>query len=274
MKNKHEIYLISESTGETIDRIFIALKSQFPNFKYTTNQFAFTRTENQVKEIIKVANKNKNSVILYTLVDQSLTEFLIHEAKRNNIPCFGVLGELISKFSKILKQSSLNIPSRQHKMNDEYYDRVEAIQFTIRHDDGNDLRDIEDSDIVILGVSRTSKTPTSIYLANRGYKTSNIPLVNENSVPEKLKDNIKKICVVGLTTDPSRLIDLRKNRLRSIKENEKTNYVNLKKVSEEVDQAKKTFKKYKWPVIDVTRKSVEETAASIIKIYEINNKNV
>ena len=110
-------------------------------------------------------------------------------------------------------------------------------------------------------------------MANRGYKTSNIPLVNENSIPEKIKKNKKNICVVGLTTDPERLIDLRKNRLRSLKENEKTDYTNLKKISEEVKAARKTFKKYKWPVIDVTRKSVEETAASIIKIFEIQNKN-
>ena len=183
------------------------------------------------------------------------------------------LGELIENFSKILKKQSLNIPSRQHKLNEEYYERVEAIQFTMRHDDGNDVKDIEDSDIILLGVSRTSKTPTSIYLANRGYKTSNIPLVNENSIPEKIKKNRKKICVVGLTTDPERLIDLRKNRLRSLKENEKTDYTNLKKISEEVKAARKTFKKYKWPVIDVTRKSVEETAASIIKIHEINSRN-
>ena len=143
----------------------------------------------------------------------------------------------------------------------------------MNHDDGKDLKDVEESDIIILGVSRTSKTPTSIYLANRGYKTSNIPLINENSVPKSIKNN-KKLCIVGLTTDPERLIDLRKNRLRSLKESVKSNYTNLRKITEEVKLAKKTFKKYNWPVIDVTRKSVEETAASIIKIHEIKNKNV
>ena len=124
-----------------------------------------------------------------------------------------------------------------------------------------------------MGVSRTSKTPTSIYLANRGYKTSNIPLINENSIPEKIKKKEKKICIVGLTTDPERLIDIRKNRLRTLKENEKSSYTNLKQITDEVNAAKRTFKKYNWPVIDVTRKSVEETAASIIKIHEINKKN-
>ena len=273
MKNTHEIFLISDSTGETIDRIFTALKAQFKDFSYKTQQFSFTRTENQISEILKEAKTKKNIIILYTLVDQKLALFLNELSKKNSIPCFGVLGELIENFSKILNKQSLNIPSRQHKLNEEYYERVEAIQFTMRHDDGNDVKDIEESDIILLGVSRTSKTPTSIYLANRGYKTSNIPLVNENSIPEKIKKNKKKICVVGLTTDPERLIDLRKNRLRSLKENEKTDYTNLKKISEEVKAARKTFKKYKWPVIDVTRKSVEETAASIIKIHEINSRN-
>lgn len=273
MKNTYQIYLVSDSTGETIDRIFTALKAQFAAFKYKTHQFAFSRTKNQINEIIKFSSKNKNSVILYTLVDSELSDHLVKKAEEFNIPCFGVLGELILNFSKILKQNALNIPSRQHKLNDEYYDRVEAIQFTMQHDDGKDLRNIEDSDIIILGVSRTSKTPTSIYLANRGYKTSNIPLINKNSIPENIKLNNKKICIVGLTTDPERLIDLRKNRLRSIRENEKSDYTNLRKISEEVKEAKKAFKKYNWPVIDVTRKSVEETAASIIKIYEINKKN-
>ena len=273
MKNTYEIYLISDSTGETIDRIFVALKSQFPDFKYNINNFSFTRTQNQIKEIIKNTKNSKSVIILYTLVEDKLSEFLLKEAKKKGIPCFGVLGELISNFSTLLKQESLNIPSRQHKLNDEYYDRVEAIQFTIRHDDGNETDDIEDSDIIILGVSRTSKTPTSIYLANRGYKTSNIPLVNEKSIPEKVKKNKNKICIVGLTTDPERLIDLRKNRMRSIKEKENTNYTNLKAISDEVKQAKNTFKKFNWPVIDVTRKSVEETAAAIIKIHEIMNKN-
>ena len=210
---------------------------------------------------------------MYTLVDADLTNYLIKRAEKKKIPCFGVLGKLIKDFSNILNQNALNIPSRQHKLNEEYYERVEAIQFTMRHDDGNDIRDIENSDIIILGVSRTSKTPTSIYLANRGFKTSNIPLVNHSSIPDSIKKNEKNICIVGLTTDPERLIDLRKNRLRTLREDEKSNYTNLKKISEEVQEARKTFKKYKWPVIDVTRKSVEETAASIIKIYEINKKN-
>ena len=139
--------------------------------------------------------------------------------------------------------------------------------------DGKKTEDISNSDIILVGVSRTSKTPTSIYLANRGYKTSNIPLVNDSSIPDYLKKNPSKICVVGLTTEPQRLYDLRRNRMSLIKEEESTEYTNLEKIKNEVEDAKKTFKKFKWPVIDVTRKSVEETAASILKIHDIFNHN-
>jgi hypothetical protein len=158
-------------------------------------------------------------------------------------------------------------------MNEEYYERIKAIQFTMNHDDGNLINDIKKSDIILLGVSRTSKTPTSIYLANRGYKTSNIPLVNQDSVPDILKTNPKITCIVGLTTEPERLVDIRRNRINSLKENEATSYINIEKISKEVEEAKKLFKKYNWPTVDVTRKSVEETAASIIKIYEISKNN-
>ena len=195
------------------------------------------------------------------------------ESEREKIPCFGVLGDLILSFSKILNQEASHIPSGQHVMNEEYYDRIEAIQFTMNHDDGNLINDIKKSDIILLGVSRTSKTPTSIYLANRGYKTSNIPLVNQNSLPDILKTNPKLTCIVGLTTEPERLVEIRRNRINLLKENKATNYINIEKISREVEEAKKLFKKYNWPTVDVTRKSVEETAASIIKIYEISKNN-
>ena len=183
------------------------------------------------------------------------------------------MGDLILSFSKLLNQEASHIPSGQHVMNEEYYERIKAIQFTMNHDDGNLINDIKKSDIILLGVSRTSKTPTSIYLANRGYKTSNIPLVNQDSVPDILKTNPKLTCIVGLTTEPERLVDIRRNRINSLKENEATSYINIEKISKEVEEAKKLFKKYNWPTVDVTRKSVEETAASVIKIYEISKNN-
>jgi len=274
MSNTYQIYLISDSTGETLDRIFLALKAQFKNIEYKVHSYSFTRTENQILKILDDAKKNENSVILYTIVDNNLAKYLANVSDKKKIPCFGVLGNLILNFSKILNQKASHEPSGQHVLNEEYYDRIEAIQFTMNHDDGNLLNDIEKSDIILVGVSRTSKTPTSIYLANKGFKTSNIPLVNENSLPKKLRENPQATCVVGLNTEPERLVDLRKNRMNSLKETENTKYTSIENIKKEIEEAKKTFRKYRWPSIDVTRKSVEETAASIIKIHEIYLNNV
>ena len=273
MSNTYQIYLISVSTGETLDRVFLAIKAQFTNIEYDVKSYFFTRTENQVVKIIEEAKKKENSIILYTIVDSSLAKFLADKSDERKIPCFGVLGNLILSFSKLLNQKASHVPSGQHAMNEEYYERIEAIQFTMNHDDGNLIEEIEKSDLILLGVSRTSKTPTSIYLANKGLKTSNIPLVNENSIPENLKKNPKMACVVGLTTEAERLVDIRKNRMMTLKERENTSYTNINKIKEEVENAKKTFLKYRWPTIDVTRKSVEEVAASIIKIHEIYKNN-
>jgi len=273
MDNTYQIYLISDSTGETLDRVFLAIKAQFKNIEYDVKSYFFTRTENQVSKIMEEAKKNDNAIILYTIVDTSLAKFLANKGDEKKIPCFSVLGNLIMNFSKLLNQKASHVPSGQHALNEEYYERMEAIQFTMAHDDGNLVEDIGKADLILLGVSRTSKTPTSIYLANKGYKTLNIPLVNEQSIPESLKKNPKLSCVVGLTTEPQRLVDIRKNRMNALKEKENTNYTNISKIEKEINEAKKTFTKYQWPTIDVTRKSVEETAASIIKIYEINKNN-
>ena len=274
MSNTYQIYLISDSTGETLDRIFLALKAQFKNIEYKVHSYSFTRTENQILKILEDAKKNNNSVILYTIVDNNLAKYLANVSDKKKIPCFGVLGNLILNFSKILNQKASHEPSGQHVLNDEYYERIEAIQFTMSHDDGNLVNEIENADIILIGVSRTSKTPTSIYLANKGLKTSNIPLVNEYSLPEKLKKNPQITCVIGLNTEPERLVDLRKNRMNSLKETENKKYTDIENIRKEIISANKTFKKYNWPSIDVTRKSVEETAASIIKIHEIYLNNV
>jgi [pyruvate, water dikinase]-phosphate phosphotransferase / [pyruvate, water dikinase] kinase len=273
MSNTYQIYLVSDSTGETLDRVFLAIKAQFKNIEYDVKSYFFTRTNNQVIKIIEEAKKKPNAIILYTIVDSSLAKFLGNKSDEEKIPCFSVLGNLILNFSKLLNQKASHKPSGQHELNEEYYERIEAIQFTMAHDDGNLVQDLGKADLVLLGVSRTSKTPTSIYLANRGLKTLNIPLVNENSIPETLKRNPKLSCVVGLTTEPERLVAIRKNRMNTLKETDNTSYTDIKKIEKEIIEAKKTFVKYKWPIIDVTRKSVEETAASIIKIHEIFKNN-
>ena len=271
MNKVYQVYQVSDSTGETLDRIFLALKAQFSNFECTTIHFSFTRTENQIDKIISKCKTEQNVIILYTIVESRLAEYLEKESKKNTIPCFEVLGNLITDFSRLLKQEANRKPSGQHALDEEYYKRIEAVQFTMSHDDGKIISDLEKSDIILVGASRTSKTPTSIYLANRGYKTSNIPIIPNKNLPEQLTKNSKEVCIVGLICDSSRLVDVRRNRVHSMHEDRPGAYTNEKKVMDEIENSKKLFKKKNWPIIDVTRKSVEETAASIIKIFDILN---
>ena len=272
MGHKYQINLVSDSTGETLDRIFLALKSQFSNFDYEKKEYVFIRTEQQINKIIEESKKKENVIILYTIVETKLAKYISHICEQKKIPCFGILGNLILNFSKLLNQKATHTPSAQHVLDSEYYKRIEAIQFSMSHDDGMKTEDVRNADIILLGVSRTSKTPTSIYLANRGYKTLNIPLVTGQEIPEVLKKEPDNFCVIGLTVEPSRLSDIRSNRLEIMKEVNIPNYSGLEFIKDEIDNSKKLFKKYGWPMIDVTRKSVEETAASVIKILEIKKR--
>tara|TARA_B100000029_G_scaffold505320_1_gene585814 strand:+ start:101 stop:922 length:822 start_codon:yes stop_codon:yes gene_type:complete len=269
MTDKYQVFLISDSTGETLDRIFSSIQSQFSSFEYIKKEFVFVRTEQQIEKIIKENQQTKNFIILYTIVDVHLAKFLNKTCDKNQIPCFNVLGNLITSFSKLLNQKATHKPSAQHVLDKDYYKRIEAIQFTMSHDDGKKNKDLEQSDIILLGVSRTSKTPTSVYLANRGFKTMNIPLVLKQSVPKTLEEKPEKFCVVGLFADPARLAEIRKTRASTNANIDLNLYTDVEKVREEVEESKKMFRKFNWPAIDVTRRSVEETAASIIKIYEI-----
>ena len=268
MNEKYNVYLVSDSTGETLDRIFLSLKSQFSNFDYDKKEFAFVRTEQQIDKIIKECNEIENSLILYTIVETKLAKYISSQSEKNKVPCFGILGNLILSFSKLLNQKAIHKPSAQHVLDDDYYKRIEAIQFTMSHDDGKKVDDISNADVILLGVSRTSKTPTSIYLANRGYKTINIPLVLDQKIPEDLMFN-KKVCIIGLVADPERLADIRRNRVAIMRDHKIKEYTDLDYIKKEVSDSRSLFKKYNWPVIDVTRRSVEETAASILKIIEI-----
>ena len=269
MSEKYNVYLISDSTGETLDRIFLSLKSQFSNFNYNKKEFVFVRTEQQIDKIIKECSFINNCIILYTVVETRLAKYLANKSLEKNIPCFGVLGNLILSFSKLLNQKASHKPSAQHVLDEDYYKRIEAIQFTMSHDDGKKTDDVNQSDIILLGVSRTGKTPTAIYLSNRGYKTMNIPLIGKQQIPSGLFDKNLTACVVGLFADPERLSDIRRNRVAMMNEANLPSYTDLDAIKKEVDESKALYKKYNWPTIDITRKSIEETAASIIKIYDI-----
>ena len=271
MNKIYQIYQVSDSTGETLDRIFLAIKAQFSNFNCKTIHYSFTRTKNQIDKIISQSKIEKNIIILYTIVDNKLAKYLAGETKKNNTPCFNIFSSLISDFSKLLKQEANRKPSGQHALDEEYYKRIEAVQFTMSHDDGKIISDLNKSDVVLVGISRTSKTPTSIYLANRGYKVANIPFIPNKDMPSQLIEGSKKTCVIGLVCDATRLLDVRRNRIQSMHEDRPGNYTNEKEILIELENSKKIFKKYNWPIIDVTRKSVEETAASIIKILDILN---
>ena len=240
MNEKYNVYLVSDSTGETLDRIFVSLKSQFANFEYEKKEFAFVRTEQQIEKIIMECNKIENSIILYTIVETKLAKYLAAQSEKNSVPCFGVLGNLILSFSKLLNQKAIHKPSAQHVLDEDYYKRIEAIQYTMSHDDGKKIDDINSADVILLGVSRTSKTPTSIYLANRGYKTVNIPLVLEQKIPNDLNSN-KSSCIIGLVADPERLSDIRRNRVSIMKDQNIKDYTDLDSIRKEVENSKKSF---------------------------------
>ena len=274
MNEKYNVYLVSDSTGETLDRIFLSIKSQFSNFDYNKKEFVFIRTEQQINKIIEECVDKSNSIILYTIVETKLAKFITSQSEKNNIPCYGILGSLILNFSKLLNQKAIHKPSAQHVLDEDYYKRIEAIQYTMSHDDGKKTEDLLLADVILLGVSRTSKTPTSIYLANRGFKTINIPLVTNHKLPNELLSSKDNKCIIGLYADPERLSDIRRNRVAMMKEEKIDSYVDVNFIKREVDESKILFKKYNWPTIDVTRKSVEETAASIIRIYEIRKNKL
>ena len=270
MNKTFNFFLVSDSTGETLDRIYLALKAQFPNNNYKIHHFAFMRTTTQTATLLAACKKSENPIILYTLVEKQTTNHIINECKTYNIPCFGLLDYLIPQFEKIFSQKATLKPSGQHELNKEYYKKIEAMQFTLQHDDGQRLDTAIDADIIILGVSRTSKTPTSIYLGERGFKVSNIPLVLHQTLPSEIFTSTA--IKVGLVIDPERLSDVRKTRINILNDKQSSTYVNMDSILKEIDESKKLFVSNKIPSIDVTRKSVEETAASIIKIVEIQKQ--
>ncbi len=272
MNKKFDFFLVSDSTGETLDRIFLALKAQFPDNDYNIHHFAFMRTATQSATLIEACKKTKNPIILYTLVEKQTTNYITNECKTHNIPCFGLLDHLLPKFEIIFNQKPTLKPSGQHELNTEYYHKIEAMQFTLQHDDGQRLETAVDADIIIFGVSRTSKTPTSIYLSERGYKVANIPLVLHQKLPQEIFNS--SAVKIGLVIDPKRLFDVRKTRINILNDKQSSTYIDTDSIEEEINESRKMFTSNKIPVIDVTRKSVEESAASIIKIYEIEKKKL
>jgi len=259
------LHLLSDSTGETLEMIAKAALAQFDDTDIVRHFWPMVRSKQHLDRIIGDIANNPG-LILFTLVDGETRARLEEHCRVLALPSVAALDAVNDALENALGQEAKGRPGRQHLMDDAYFARVEAIQFTIAHDDGIAWEDWEDADIVLAGVSRTSKTPTSIYLANRGYMTANIPIVVESPPPSALF-GLRRPLVVGLTTAPERLIQVRRNRLLSLNQSPDTSYVDTDKVARELQFARRMFADNGWPVIDVTRRSIEETAAAVINLY-------
>lgn len=269
-KRSINLHLISDSTGETLSSVARAVLSQFENIE--TNDFIWPliRTNGQLEKVMDSVEKNPG-VVLYTIVRNDLIEIIKKKCYDLNLPCISVLSHIIGEFSNYLQMDVSHTIGRQHILDSEYFSRVEAINYTINHDDGQGAWDLYDSDIVIIGVSRTSKSPTCVYLSCRGYKAANIPFVKIDLIPESVYE-LKKPLIVGLTIDPNKLIQIRQSRMVYLKQDLDVDYVNLDSIKKEVAESRKLFSKLGCPVIDVTKSSVEETAAKIIQL--VQNKKI
>jgi regulator of PEP synthase PpsR (kinase-PPPase family) len=258
------LHLLSDSTGETLEMLAKAALAQFDDAEVIRHFWPMVRSQQHLDRILGEIAANPG-LVLFTLVNAETRRRLEDRCAALGLPMVAALDAVTDALESLLGREAKARPGRQHAMDEAYFARVEAIQFTIAHDDGVAWEDWEEADIVLAGVSRTSKTPTSIYLANRGYKVANIPSVVDSPPPPALF-GLKQPLVVGLTTAPERLIQVRRNRLLSLNQSPETAYVDVDRVAREVQFARRMFADNGWPVIDVTRRSIEETAAAVINL--------
>ena len=264
------VHLISDSTGETVHSLARACFVQFEDTHVQEHSWPLIRTAAQVEKILDGISQAPGPV-LYTLVNKDVRTRLEDGCRDLSVPTISVMDPIIAAFSKYLGVQSRDLPGRQHILDDEYFQRIDAMQFALNHDDGQGLWNLGASDVILTGVSRTSKSPTCLYLANRGLKAANVPIVPGVPLPDELlafTNQPDEPLVIGLTKDPARLVQVRRNRLRMISEDRDTDYVDLETVRSEVNSARRVFMDQGWPIIDVTRRSIEETAASILQVYE------
>ena len=261
------LHLVSDATGETNHQVARACLVQFGDIRTNEHVWTLVRTPAHIEKILASATENPGPV-LFTLVDPELRRILQDGCQRINVPCVSILDAVVDTLSAYLGTAIARPrPGGQHELDAAYFDRIEAMNFTIAHDDGQMAQTLHEADIVLLGVSRTSKTPTSLYLANRGYKTANIPIVPSVDLPAELFQ-LTDPFVIGLTNDPNRLIQIRQNRILMLNQRDNTDYVDLEQVRQEVQNARRLYAKQGWPVIDVTRRSIEETAAAVLQRYQ------
>lgn len=263
---KEEIYIVSDATGETAEKIVLSVLAQFKRDGVNLIKFNKVTNPEQLKEIIKKAS-HTGALVVYTLAQKWMRDLIYREAETNKVFIVDLLGPVIMRFSQYLAIKPYEKPGAQHIIGTEYFKRIDAMEFTVKHDDGQNLETIYDADIVIFGVSRTSKTPLSIYLSHEAWKVANVPIVPQVSYDIDLSKLTGKM--IGLTIDPVYLVDIRKERIKLMGKNlEDTPYIDIKSVYEEVNSSIDFFKKHRIPMVDVTKKSIEETASEILKILK------
>ena len=262
-QRRHHLHLVSDATGETVNSVARACLVQFKGIDPVEHVWTLMRTDGQVRKALAGIAENPGPV-LFTVVNDHLRAALVKGCRELDVPCISILDPVMHALGSHLGMESSGKPGLQHVLDAEYFERIEAMNYSLAHDDGQLARDLGSADVILCGVSRTSKTPTCIYLANRGIKAANVPVVPGCPVPPQLT-TAEGPLVVGLTKDPARLIQVRRNRMRLISRgDEVTDYVDPEAVRNEVAFARKLFAKHRWPVIDVTRRSIEETAAAIM----------
>ncbi|MFC3053668.1 pyruvate, water dikinase regulatory protein [Kordiimonas pumila] len=264
-ETEFHLHLVSDSTGETLEAIISAALVQFEGVNVHKHYWPLVRSALQMNRLMDDI-KEQPGLVLYTLVNREIRKALEEACQASNMPVLSILDPVINLLGSYFGQKAMHKPGRQHTMNTRYFQRIDALHFTMAHDDGQMVEDAQQADIVLIGVSRSSKTPTSIYLANKGYKTLNVPFVPGCPMPKEL-DSLKNKFVIGLTTSVERLAAIRTNRLRSINESEEGDYTDRDRIDTEIRECRRYCSKRGWPVIDVTRRSIEETAAAIINKY-------
>ena len=265
-RNYFHLHLVSDATGETLIAVSRAVTAQYQGVASIEHVYPLIRTSAQLERAIAEIEAAPG-IVLFTLVDEELSKALEKFCAEVGLPCLSVLQPIFGLFQSYLGTASTSRPGAQHILNAEYFKRIDALNFTMLHDDGQQAENLEKADVLLLGVSRTSKTPTSIYLANRGIKTANIPLIPNVPLPKAI-ENLRNPLVVGLIASPERIVQIRQNRLLALNVDQETPYVDRMSVAEEVAQSRRLFSQHGWPVIDVTRRSIEETAAAIIDLYK------
>ncbi len=261
---KFHLHLVSDATGETIAAVAKATLVQFDAVEPIEHIWTMVRSKAQLTRVVEGIAENPG-LVLFTIVDHVLSEQLIEECRRRHIVSISVLDPVLAALGAYLGAKVEERPGLQHAMDAEYFERIDAMHFCMNHDDGQSLGQLTQADVVLVGVSRTSKTPTCIYLANRGIKAANVPVVPGLPFPVELGQTAGQL-VVGLTASPERLVQIRRNRLLALSADDETDYVNMDAVKRETVEARRMFTQQGWPVIDVTRRSIEETAAAVMQL--------